>query len=669
MQFYKICGELIASETNENEKRTRKEIAHRIAAKTAEFNGANSTRYCFLSDLGDEYVTFGVISTQCMNLIDFTQDFAKSIGLSAKVEFPDEITLANLQNLLSNANRQSYIEDDNAVLERFGLDRISGRRGRGLEFGENLINSNAREEDLYASAKKLFTNETLVPELERIYVGSKYLYTSGHPVHYIVEADDRDIRRNIYKILLDALYANLRLKNCRYSFLDFRPGENYSRMTYEALYKISEGGAVVVRYLAGDDSEDDANASAEREVIENICDMAKRYRNKVLTVICFPRECKKVKAQFYENLGTMSFIELREDFIGGEDAKTFLSSLAKENHVRTDKKLFANIKDDHSYLATELQVTFDEWYNQKLKTTVYPQYKDVAVARKETVKAKPQGSAYDELMEMIGLAEAKQVIKKALNYYKMQKLYEEKGVKRNTPAMHMIFSGNPGTAKTTVARLFARIMRENGLLSRGHLVEVGRGDLVGRYVGWTAQTVQAKFKEATGGVLFIDEAYSLVDDRDGSYGDEAINTIVQEMENHRADVVVIFAGYPDKMEGFLQKNPGLRSRIAFHVPFADYTCEELCQIADMISRKNGMKIDKDAYDKLTKAFDIAKANEDFGNGRYVRNVFEQAKMNQASRLLEKDFETITTDEITTITADDIVISETTKPQRRRIGFC
>ena len=172
-----------------------------------------------------------------------------------------------------------------------------------------------------------------------------------------------------------------------------------------------------------------------------------------------------------------------------------------------------------------------------------------------------------------------------------------------------------------------------------------------------------------GGVLFIDEAYSLVDDRDGSYGDEAINTIVQEMENHRADVVVIFAGYPDKMEGFLAKNPGLRSRIAFHVPFADYNCEELCQIADMISRKNGMKIDKDAYDKLTKAFDIAKAENDFGNGRYVRNVFEQAKMNQASRLLEKDFETITTDEITTITADDIVIPEATKPQKRRIGFC
>lgn len=164
-------------------------------------------------------------------------------------------------------------------------------------------------------------------------------------------------------------------------------------------------------------------------------------------------------------------------------------------------------------------------------------------------------------------------------------------MKVDRPAMHMVFTGNPGTAKTTVARLFARIMRENGLLSRGHLVEVGRGDLVGKYVGWTAQTVQKKFEQAEGGVLFIDEAYALVDDRSGSYGDEAINTIVQEMENHRDDMVVIFAGYPDRMEEFLQKNPGLRSRIAYHVPFADYSVEELCSIAALTARKKGLHLD------------------------------------------------------------------------------
>ena len=119
--------------------------------------------------------------------------------------------------------------------------------------------------------------------------------------------------------------------------------------------------------------------------------------------------------------------------------------------------------------------------------------------------------------------------------------------------MHMVFTGNPGTAKTTVARLLAQIMQDNGLLSRGHLVEVGRSDLVGKYVGWTAKCVKEKFKEAKGGVLFIDEAYSLLDNRAGSYGDEAINTIVQEMENHREELVVIFAGYPEKWKNLFRK--------------------------------------------------------------------------------------------------------------------
>ena len=346
----------------------------------------------------------------------------------------------------------------------------------------------------------------------------------------------------------------------------------------------------------------------------------------------------------------------------------FLKLLAKENHVHTDKALFAKLAPEKGYLAAELQSIFDEWYNAKLKTSIYPQYKDLQVVKQEVVKAAPKGSAYDDLQEMIGLSEAKSVIKKALNYYKMQKLYEDKGVKPDSPAMHMVFTGNPGTAKTTAARLFARIMKDNGLLSKGQLVEVGRGDLVGKYVGWTAQTVQAKFKAAKGGVLFIDEAYSLVDDRSGSFGDEAINTIVQEMENHREDVVVIFAGYPNEMEKFLQKNPGLRSRIAFHVPFADYNADELVRIAQMMGKSKGVCFEEEALTKLTTVFKAARKQSDFGNGRYVRNLLEQAKMNQASRLLEYDFDAITAEEIKTIKAEDIVIPEVKTEVKRTIGF-
>lgn len=668
MQFFKIMGELCGNEINEQERGKRREIAHGISVKTAEFNEGNSTKYCFLSEIGEDFVTFGAITTHCTNLADLVGKYAKSIELDVKLSFPDEITFASMQNLLGNADRHSYIEDDNDVLERFGLDRIIGRRGRGIEFGENLINCNATKEQIYDSAKRLCTNETLIPELERIYKGGKSLKAQGHPVHYIVECDDRETRKGIYRTLLDALYVNIRLGSARYTFLDVRPGESYSKMSYEALYKVSEGGTIVVRYLASEESDDDFTPSNEQDTIDNICEMAKKYRNKVLTVLCLPRECKKVKAQFYESFGSMTFVEIREDFLSGEAAKAFLCERARESHVRTDKRLFARIADDRTYLSAELREVFDEWYNCKLKTTVYPQYKDIASARKDVIKAKPQGSAYDELDAMIGLYEAKSVIKKAINYYKMQRLYEEKGVKRDNPAMHMIFSGNPGTAKTTVARLFARIMRENGLLSGGQLVEVGRGDLVGKYVGWTAQAVQTKFKAAIGGVLFIDEAYSLVDDRDGSYGDEAINTIVQEMENHRSDVVVIFAGYPDKMEQFLGKNPGLRSRVAFHVPFADYSTDDLCKIADMMSKKNGMRIDEAALCKLERVFDIARSDDDFGNGRYVRNIFEQAKMNQASRLVEKDLDSITDDDVITITEDDIIIPEEKRFVKQQIGF-
>lgn len=668
MFFYKLQGISTEAASNRDDRQARKELTRRIAMATADYNSLNSNLCFFVSEIADDIVTIGLITKCFIHPVKATAAYADFIGLDIQDIIVDEITINKIETLLNNADRHDYIEDYSDILEQFELDKITGRMGRGITFGENLTKEEQGKEALLTVANKYFMTETLSPELERIYTGRRNARVFGHPVHYFIETDNRDTRREIYKALLDALYTNFRLDSRRYVFLDFHPGESYSQMAYETLYKVCYGGAVVVRYLAGEDTEEDGRVGGERDTIENICEMAKRYRNEVLTIICLPRECKKVKSVFFENLGTMSFVEIKEDFIKSEGACAFLASLAKEKKVRADKKLFSSIESDKTYLAGELQLTFDEWYNAKLKSTIYPQYKDISVARKEAVQAKPQGSAYDELMEMIGLADAKQVIKKALNYYKMQRLYEEKGVKRNNPAMHMIFSGNPGTAKTTVARLFARIMRENGLLSRGHLVEVGRGDLVGKFVGWTAQTVQAKFKEAMGGVLFVDEAYSLVDDRDGSYGDEAINTIVQEMENHRADVVVIFAGYPDKMESFLQKNPGLRSRIAFHVPFADYDSGELCEIADMISKKNGMRIDHDARVKLEKAFDIARTNTDFGNGRYVRNVFEQAKMNQASRLLEKDFETITADEITTITADDIVIPEPQKCEKRRIGF-
>lgn len=669
MLFYKIEGLLVKIDVeNEDSRKAHRANIRRIAIKSDEFN----EKFCrdsffFVSNSSEGILTVGVIAERQGKIRETLKAYLKYIECELTDIVVMEITFNSIQNLLCSASRQDYIADDYEVMEKYGLDKISGRRGRSIDFGENIIDDRSQSE-VFSNAEKYLLNKTFLLELNRIYGGRASSKSYGHPVHYILQTDDRDTRREAYKTLLQALYANNRLSSKRYSFLDLKPGESFSVMMYDALYKVCSGGAVVVRYLANDDSEDNGFASSERDTIENICEVARRYRNQVLTVICLPRECKKSKSLFYENLGTMTFVEIQEDFVDGEQAGSFLKMLAKENKVRTDKALFAKLEADKGYLAPDLRAIFDEWYNNKLKTAIYPQYKDLKIAKQEVVKATPKGSAYDELQDMIGLKEAKSVIQKALNYYKMQKLYEEKGLKRDTPAMHMVFKGNPGTAKTTVARLFVRVMKDNGLLSKGQLVEVGRGDLVGKYVGWTAQTVQSKFKEAIGGVLFIDEAYSLVDDRSGSFGDEAINTIVQEMENHREDVVVIFAGYPDEMEKFLQKNPGLCSRIAFHVPFEDYDADELCKIAALIGKNKGISLEDAALQKLGTIFETARKQSDFGNGRYVRNVLEQAKMNQASRLLEYDFDDITTEEITTIKAVDIVIPEVKIEEKRKIGF-
>lgn len=236
-------------------------------------------------------------------------------------------------------------------------------------------------------------------------------------------------------------------------------------------------------------------------------------------------------------------------------------------------------------------------------------------------------------------------------------------------SLHMVFTGNPGTAKTTVARLFAEIMKDEKILSTGVFVEAGRADLVGEHVGATAPLVKKKFKEAQGGVLFIDEAYSLCDGYDNGFGDEAINTIVQEMENHRDNVIVIFAGYPEPMKAFLDRNPGMRSRIAFSVEFDDYTVEELCEITKLMLSRKQMTITEAGMKKLKKNFESVKDSRDYGNGRFARKMLEEAEMNLAERICQMDETEITTEVLTIIEESDIPdVPLEERRQIKKIGF-
>ncbi len=247
------------------------------------------------------------------------------------------------------------------------------------------------------------------------------------------------------------------------------------------------------------------------------------------------------------------------------------------------------------------------------------------------------------LTDLIGLENVKEQVRKITAFAKMQMHLRAQGKDRLPVVMNMEFKGNPGTAKTTVARIIAGIFHEVGLLTGSELIEVGRADLVARYEGQTADKVRSVFRQAKGKVLFIDEAYSLVESGEGMYGDEAINTIVQEMENNREDTVVIFAGYPDKMTGFFARNPGLRSRVPFTVSFSDYSADELVQIAELEAQKRGFVIGEDARKRVASICQTAARHPEMGNGRFCRNLVEAAIMEYAARVygtesaMESDF--------------------------------
>ena len=237
----------------------------------------------------------------------------------------------------------------------------------------------------------------------------------------------------------------------------------------------------------------------------------------------------------------------------------------------------------------------------------------------------------DELQALVGIRAAKDQVKKILAFAKMRKAMEENGKHLEPITLNMEFVGNPGTAKTTVARIVAGLLKEIGIITTGNFIEVGRADLVAQYVGQTAPMVKNVFQRAKGGVLFIDEAYSLLEEGRGGFGDEAINMIVQEMENNRKDTIVIFAGYPDEMDEFFLRNPGLRSRVPFRVNFEDYNVEEMLDICKLEAFKKGFLTDDMADKKIMEICEKSVKNKNNGNGRFCRNLIETGVLNFAFR--------------------------------------
>ena len=316
-------------------------------------------------------------------------------------------------------------------------------------------------------------------------------------------------------------------------------------------------------------------------------------------------------------------------------------------------------------LKTAVQEAEDA-YEEESPYTPEPSQEDAAGSEQQAKpeqEAQTKGEAtaedsFEALMEelngLVGLEQVKKDVKSIINSLRLNEMRKERGMQPVPVSMHLVFAGNPGTGKTTVARLLAKVYKSLGILSKGQLVETDRAGLVGEYIGWTAPKVTKVVESALGGVLFIDEAYSLNAGDGKDFGKEAIDTLLKLMEDHRDNLIVIVAGYTNLMEKFLVSNPGLKSRFNKYINFPDYKPNELLEIFEGMCEKAQFILDEDAKDYLQQAFTelYARRKPDFANGRTVRNYFEKAVTNLGDRLAE--MEDLPSDEaLMTIVAEDV----------------
>lgn len=486
--------------------------------------------------------------------------------------------------------------------------------------------------------------QSLVNEISRIR-RTRPDYFIGYPCIYILPI----LNDGAISILMRELYENNRL----------RSKHIYRNAVIKNIYDFCspENELITDNFLMHDQDAD--TATNDSNTMYSINNIATISRHRQLFIISSKSKDYWISACNKYHINCV-YIDTNNDLIDDTELYDYIKSfLEKRNdpEVEITEDLIAELinmvrngesrgyKFNRLRLFESLTVYFKNTY--KLKK----QFHEYMVNEKVSDNF-GKGNSIKTLNRLIGLNEVKNDIKSLLNVFLYANSMNKATVLENK---NMIFTGNPGTCKTTVARLLANILYENGVITNERIKEVGRQDLVGKWVGWTASIVKKAYEDAEGGILFIDEAYSLSQDK-GGYGIEAINTIVQCMENYRDTTITIFAGYPEEMAHFLESNPGLRSRIGFYVNFPNYTVDELCQIFKKMVKDRGLKVTSGAIENIKNLFETKMMSKDFGNGRFVRNVLDKVVANHANRMINKYsniFDAPMTDKIT-IRKEDVM---------------
>ena len=515
------------------------------------------------------------------------------------------------------------------------------------------------------SMAKLISSE-LFHEINRIYKCNPENNYIGNPYNYIIEGLDSN--EEAACILTTALkYSNRVLSKTLYY------QGNLDRMS-DVIDNFQKNTLISGRQISYEEDEttDECFSNTGRVSIHDI--VHKMRMNESVTIIITGSSSEtdmllnKLRCFGYYNM-----IVIKSERLSYKQARQFAKKYAKSIGIPEDKmkdlmEYIFPFKDDKEkkYQKIYLKDQIDTYkYTRVQLFNVYQVYKDVLLQTQSNISDTNSMFKFD-LDYLIGLKGIKDYVNKIVNTFKfyhrmsMEGLYESEIRSR-----HMVFTGNPGTAKTTVARSIYGKLRNEGIIT-GRFVECGRADLIGKYVGWTAIQVRQKFTEAAGGILFIDEAYSLVADGN-DYGKEAIATIIQEMESRAYDTIVIFAGYPKEMKGFIDSNPGLKSRINFYVDFPDYSLDELVDILKFMGRDQKLEFADDALETSRETIKKFMNGSNFGNGRFIRNYLDKVLMNHASRLMSK---TPSIKELITVTAEDCkdINMDGIKQKETTIGF-